>query len=40
MGAATTLPGNAGPVRCSRTFLALLLCFQLLHTSHAFKVRT
>jgi hypothetical protein len=38
MGAATTLPGNAGPVRCSRTFLALLLCFQLLHTSLALKV--
>ncbi|AQK52939.1 hypothetical protein Zm00014a_011740 [Zea mays] len=38
MGAATTLPGNAGPVRCSRTFLALLLCFQLLHTSLALKL--
>jgi hypothetical protein len=44
MGAVTTtLLGDAVPVRvrCSGTLLALLLCFQLLHTSsQAFKVGT
>ncbi|CAD6250746.1 unnamed protein product [Miscanthus lutarioriparius] len=42
MGAVTTtlLCNNAVPVRCSCTLLALLLCFQLLHTSsQAFKLR-
>lgn len=38
MGAtATTTPCNV--LGRSRPFLALLLCFQLLHTSQAFEVR-
>jgi hypothetical protein len=42
MTAATPPLCTAARARCSSacTFLALLLCFQLLHTSHAFKVRT
>ncbi|PWZ22871.1 hypothetical protein Zm00014a_023195 [Zea mays] len=41
MGAATPPLCTAARARCSSacTFLALLLCFQLLHTSHAFKLR-